>query len=176
MEQAVYHAYAKALYEKVRESCNQETIFSDVQKLQKALNASVDAQKFIQFPLSTTIQKEDFCQTLTTKLSLSSALHDFLLFLSAQKRFNALLSVLQAYINYHKAQNDIQDIYVTTGHDLSPDEAENITHIFGAHHIYHWAKNPTVLAGFTARIKDQIYDYSLQNQLSKLTSTLQEFS
>jgi F-type H+-transporting ATPase subunit delta len=167
--------YARALFELAREENRLDAVHGDMKTIHGWLNESAAFAEFVRNP----VIPPDTRSELMNKLLGDRAeplTGRFLRFLDSKDRLEDLEAVCEVFDEIYDDRHNILKIEIVSATPLTEEQNEQIRTRFGSRLDKQiqsqTAIDPTLLGGFKVRVKDTIYDYSLQAQLEALRTRL----
>ncbi|MGA1847372.1 ATP synthase F1 subunit delta [Deferribacter abyssi] len=168
--------YANALYGYAKEKNNVEQILSELKMLVDLYNNSVDFKELIRNPLIRKTEKEKVFGELKNRNNISETLYNFLLMLTEKNRLGLIVEIYVYYRILLMEEKGEVDAYVKIADEYDDELRKEISNVLsgvtGKKVNLNVEIDKTVLGGFVAQIKSNLYDASIKGQLKKLKETL----
>ena len=168
--------YASAFYSFLKGSNSLEKVMKELGQLVEVIETSKDVNLFVRSPLVKTEEKILFGEALRSKGLLSSELFNFIVLLIRKNRL-PLLPNIHRYMKYLEME-DRGEVYaeVTVPKEIDEETKDSIIksleNISGKKIVLNIEKDPSIIAGFVARIKSNQLDASVKGQLKNLKESL----
>lgn len=172
----VSRRYASAFYEFLKESGKLAEVLNQMSQLVSITKSDKDVNTFIMSPLINKDEKTKFANSLRNKSLISSEFYNFLNLLIQKSRL-PLLSGIYDYMKYLEME-DRGEVYaeVAVAGEIDDDTKSSIKKalesISGKKISLEIRKDPSIIAGFVAKIKSNQLDASVKGQLAKLKDNL----
>ncbi|WP_246798664.1 ATP synthase F1 subunit delta [Deferribacter autotrophicus] len=168
--------YANALYEYAKEKNNVEQILDELKSLVDLYESSADFQELVKNPLIKRSEKEKVFEELKNRNAISETLYNFLLMLTEKNRLNLIVEIYMHYRILLMEDRGEVDAYVKIADDyddvLKKEIGDVLSKVTGKKVNLNIEIDKTILGGFVAQVKSNMYDASIKGQLRKLKETL----
>ena len=161
--------YAKAFFDLAEETGHLKEAHKDLSAVAAVIRESSELQAFIATTSIPVFVQKNVVQDLFEK-RVSALTFKFLSFLAHQDRLNYLLEVCQSFDSLFLNASNILKVDIVSAVHLTENQIAAITERFKK--TYNKTIHPTqkvdsnLLGGFKVKIKDLIFDLSLQSQLA----------
>ncbi len=167
--------YARALIELSQEGQSLDAVYKDMKTIQELIRSSQDFSQFLRNPVIVSDKRRAIVEEIF-KNRLHETTYRFLLFLDEKNRLALLEEICQLFEEMYQEINNIAKAKIFSRFDLAPADVKHISSILKEK--IHKDIDPEVildkslLGGIRIKIKDFVYDLSLQNQLQKFHKNL----
>lgn len=170
-EHKIAKRYAQALFQHLSSLRLNEDVYSDSKTLIDILNDS-SINNFLISPINSRKEKQKMISFIATKYNFHSKFTIFLNFICEKGRVDILTKVLHEYIQLFQINNGIRDAVLESAFTLDQEnintikvKLENKTKL---KLLITEQINENLVGGFRLNIDQEIYDYSVINQIEKL--------
>ena len=167
--------YGKALFKLARDEDRLEAVHGDLEVLRGWLAESAPFAGFVENPLVPPEKRAALLDRLLGE-GAEPITGRFLRFLDAKGRLAELGGICAAFEELYHQQHNILKVDIISAMPLSEEQAARIRARFGERFgkavQSTVSADPSLLGGFKVRVKDTIYDSSIQAQLAALRRRL----
>ena len=103
---------------------------------------------------------------------LHEVIHNFVSLLAREQKLKQAEKIIAEFVAYAKKQEGIQDIIISSAHELDTKAINAIKKSFGEKVEVTQAVDESLIGGFVVKTQDKIFDASLKMQLLKLKQSL----
>lgn len=164
--------YAKAFFEQAVSTNALETVYADINVINKALSDSKELRSLVKNPIVKSAKKgEILTQIFTGKVSNESL--NFLRMITQNGREPFLAGIIGAFYDLYNKANNISEVSVTSATDLTSVTENEIVRF-----IQKQTGNPNVkinknidasiMGGFIINFGNKVYDNSVRYKLEKI--------
>lgn len=161
--------YAKAFFDLAQETGHLKEAHKDLNAVAAIIRESAELQAFIATTSIPVFVQKNVVQDLFDK-RVSALTFKFLSFLAQQDRLNYLLEVCQSFDSLFLEASNILKVDIISAVQLNKQQISHITEKFEKTYSKtidpHQKVDADLLGGFKVKIKDLIFDLSLQSQLA----------
>ncbi len=176
-EYKVSFRYARAVLELAEQENISESIYKDLEFVEKTLESSIQLKVFTINPIIQEWRKVRVYKEIFEKRISPLTLH-FLLFIIKKRRSNLIESIAEQFmLQYNELKNrkfvEIQSA-VELDEELKTRAIKKINALINKTILPDFKVNPELKGGILFRVDDWVYDGSLKNQLERLHRQLIE--
>lgn len=176
-DRTVARRYAKALHEEAESQGRVEKIDEDVALIQESLDNARELERFFTSPIVGREKKENVVEALFEE-RLDGLTYRFLLLLVQKNRESLIREVARAYLTLRDEQRNIVEAHVRTADPLEEGERERLQarlEQMTDHRIrLRVQEDSDLIGGLVVRVKDRVYDGSVQNHLENLRGRMEQ--
>jgi len=162
--------YARALFESARESLKLEPIRKSINAVQACLAESADLRDFIADPEIPAERQTAILDRIFKKMTEARTLQ-FLHFLRSKERLELLPDICDRFESLYLDHHRIQNAHLTSAAALNESQlkavSKKLKSVCDQDIRLTDTVDPSLIAGFTVRIGDQVTDLSVRNRLQK---------
>lgn len=170
-------AYAKALLHAAKQEQSAPQLRQPLENLQRTLESSEPLRNFLANPMIAPSAKQEALRRLVDEEAPPIALA-FLTLLIERKRERELEAVLEETLRQLDEAEGVERAEVVSAAPLTERQqaalSDALTKAVGRRTILNLARDPSLIAGFTARVGDTVYDGSLRTQLERIRKILSQ--
>ncbi|MCX8083424.1 MAG: ATP synthase F1 subunit delta [Calditerrivibrio sp.] len=170
--------YAIAIYNSLKSLEDKKNVMDELRKLKNLIDTNPDLEKVIKSPIIKKADKLSAINAVAEVLKLSSEIKSFLILLINKNRLNIFPSVYESFVQFYNDEIGVVEASVVIAEELKEDTLKKIefklAEITKKKVLLKVIKDKSIIAGFTAKIKSNLYDASIKGQLDRLTDKLME--
>ncbi len=168
MSDIITKSYADALFQVGKSENCLEKIYEDYLIVEQVINK--DFLRLFSNPKMNKNDKLELIQTVFKDMNIY--LIHFFKILVKKNRFLKVLEIKQQFNEFYYEENGILEASVYSAVELNEDQILNIKKTFEKKYnkeiLIHFIKDESLIAGLKVKIKDDVYDNTLVNQLRRL--------
>jgi F-type H+-transporting ATPase subunit delta len=168
--------YARALLDLAAEQGTVEAVEKDLADLKSALAASADLRTLVASPKFDAEAKGAGLSAVAAKFGACETTRKFLGLVAANRRANALPTIIEAFERLAAARKGLVAAKVTTATPLTPAQAKSLSATLaaslGREPRIETVVDPAILGGIKVRVGSRLYDASLKTKLDSLKFAL----
>ncbi len=168
MSDIITKSYADALFQVGKSENCLEKIYEDYLIVEQVINK--DFLRLFSNPKMNKNDKLELIQTVFKDMNIY--LIHFFKILVKKNRFLKVLEIKQQFNEFYYEENGILEASVYSAVELNEDQIINIKKTFEKKYnkeiLIHFIKDESLIAGLKVKIKDDVYDNTLVNQLRRL--------
>ncbi|MGA1861714.1 ATP synthase F1 subunit delta [Deferribacter thermophilus] len=176
MVTAVSKRYAIALFEYAKEKNIVDNVLSELKDLVDLYKTSDEFKTFIKNPLIKKSEKEKVIKSMADEGKLSKDLMNFLLILVEKGRLVLIEEIYNYFRLLQMEENGEVDAYVKLADEyddkIKSEIKNSLEKITNKKVNLNIEIDKSILGGFIAQVKSNLYDVSISGQLRKLKETL----
>ena len=178
MAKLVSKVYGDALFDTARESGRMDSIYEEVQSLQKILKENEDFRKMMENPKVMREDKESVIETVFGG-RISDEIVGLMKLLIVKGRYSKIDSVFDYFIGQVKEEKKIGIAYVSTAVELTDVQKEQIVKRLLDTTGYesfemNYSVDTSLIGGMVIRIGDRVVDTSIRTKLYELSKSLKK--
>lgn len=178
MAKLVSKVYGDALFDVARESGRMDSIYEEVQSLQKILKENEDFRKMMENPKVMREDKESVIETVFGG-RISDEIVGLMKLLIVKGRYSKIDSVFDYFIGQVKEEKKIGIAYVSTAVELTDVQKEQIVKRLLDTTGYesfemNYSVDTSLIGGMVIRIGDRVVDTSIRTKLYELSKSLKK--
>ena len=178
MAKLVSKVYGDALFDAARESGRMDSIYEEVQSLQKILKENEDFRKMMENPKVMREDKESVIETVFGG-RISDEIVVLMKLLIVKGRYSKIDSVFDYFIGQVKEEKKIGIAYVSTAVELTDVQKEQIVKRLLDTTGYesfemNYSVDTSLIGGMVIRIGDRVVDTSIRTKLYELSKSLKK--
>lgn len=178
MAKLVSKVYGDALFDAARESGRMDSIYEEVQSLQKILKENEDFRKMMENPKVMREDKESVIETVFGG-RISDEIVGLMKLLIVKGRYSKIDSVFDYFIGQVKEEKKIGIAYVSTAVELTDVQKEQIVKRLLDTTGYesfemNYSVDTSLIGGMVIRIGDRVVDTSIRTKLYELSKSLKK--
>lgn len=178
MAKLVSKVYGDALFDAARESGRMDSIYEEVQSLQKILKENEDFRKMMENPKVMREDKESVIETVFGG-RISDEIVGLMKLLIVKGRYSKIDSVFDYFIGQVKEEKKIGIAYVSTAVELTDVQKEQIVKRLLDTTGYesfemNYSVDISLIGGMVIRIGDRVVDTSIRTKLYELSKSLKK--
>lgn len=168
--------YAQALFDLAKDEKKVAAVESDLKSLKGMAAESADLRTLIHSPGFTAEQKAAGLGAIAAKAKFNPLTVKFIGFLSAQRRANALMSVITSFEQLAAKERGAVSAEVVTAVPMSSAQAKGVAaalrQALGKDPEIATRVDPSILGGIKVRVGSRLFDASLKSKLDSLKFAL----
>lgn len=178
MAKLVSKVYGDALFDAARESGRMDSIYEEMQSLQKILKENEDFRKMMENPKVMREDKESVIETVFGG-RISDEIVGLMKLLIVKGRYSKIDSVFDYFIGQVKEEKKIGIAYVSTAVELTDVQKEQIVKRLLDTTGYesfemNYSVDTSLIGGMVIRIGDRVVDTSIRTKLYELSKSLKK--
>lgn len=168
--------YAKALYKFALEKGETEKIYELMKRVIDSFRENPSLQKVLSNPFVSAEDKEKLLISAAGD-KVIDAYKDFVKLIIEHKRVEYAYSMMLAYRDIYRKENNISQVRITTASKLSEEQMEKLQALVknafkNSELEFSEAVNPELIGGFIIDVDSVRMDASISNELEQLRQTL----
>lgn len=168
--------YARALFDLARERNALDEVEADLTALKRFRAESADLRVLLASPAITAEDKAKGLAAIAERADFAALTRQFLSVLAANRRSEALPSIIEAFERLISGHRGLVSAEVTTARPLTADQADtlaaNLRAALGKDPRITSRVDPTLLGGVRVKVGSRLYDASLRAKLDSLKYAL----
>ena len=168
--------YARALFDLCIETGVLDSVEKDVTTLKSMIATSADFRTLLASPRFSGEDKAKGLAAIVARAGLSDTTGKFLGVLAANRRAEALSTILQAFARLVEAHRGVVSAHVVSAVPLTASQSEALAvalrTAFGKDPQIETQVDPAILGGLRVRVGSRLYDASLKSKLDSLKFAL----
>lgn len=168
--------YARAIMEVVPELPKAQALYAQIAQFEQARKSSPELAEVLANPGVSMEQKNRVIDAIASRLEIEPVGVRILHVLAQNHRLNHLAQVLQAWKAMMNERLGVEVAEVSSAHPLSDAEKERLRAALekkvGKRIELELRTDPSLLAGFVARVGSEIYDASVVGQIQRFQSSI----
>lgn len=170
--------YAHALYELAAQQQVLPAVEKDMAALAAALDAAPDLRRTLAHPLIDRAAQERVLKAIATNLGAQPLTQKFVALVCRKKRQANLAAIIDAFQDVCANHRGELTAQVRVAAPLSPAQQDELARVLSAKHNATIKLNvtvdPAVLGGMAVQVGATLYDRTVQSQLARLQTKLEE--
>jgi F-type H+-transporting ATPase subunit delta len=175
-DDVVAKRYARALYDLGREEGLEDKFLKDMEALVSILESSEDFRSMMESPLYDITLKKRVLKDVSSNITLTSFMENFLNILLEKDRFTYLESILDSYSGIIDEASGRVRASVTSASPLEKDQLDRIagtlSKVVKKEVDLDVTVDPALIGGLIAEVQGMVYDGSVKTQISRLKQSL----
>ena len=170
--------YALALFELANENSELDVVEKNIQDLLQIYNSSSDLKNFIKNPTQSQFNQLKVIQELSSKMSLSKVVNNFLSILVTKRRIFFLNNIFQNFLILVSKKRGELKASLVSSKNLSDDELQNLnkelSQTIGTSIKFDYKVDESLIGGLQMQIGSLMVDTSIKNKLRKYEQIMLE--
>ncbi|MCA1926876.1 MAG: ATP synthase F1 subunit delta [Calditerrivibrio sp.] len=170
--------YALALYSSLKGREEKDKVVNDIVRLNSFLAENIDFSKLVKNPMIKKEEKSLAISSISKFLGFSKELDIFLSLLVEKNRLNLIQGICESIVDIYNEESGCVDAEVVLPIDIKDDIKAEITDLLSkltAKKVNLIVKKDrSIIGGFTAKVKSNLYDASIKGQLERLSDKMME--
>ena len=170
--------YALALYELAKENSELEVVEKNVNEVLKLYNTSEDLKNFIKNPTHSQSSQLEVLKKISTGMSLSKIIHNFLSILVFKRRIFFLNTIFLNFLSLASKKRGELKASLISSKNLSNEELKNLntelSQAIGTTVAFDYKVDETLIGGLKMQIGSLMVDTSIKNKLKKYEQIMLE--
>ncbi len=167
--------YAQALYDFAKEETVLGPLRQDIQALTELMHQSPELKFFVQNPIIPVTKRRAVVENLF-KDRLHPLTYRFLFFLINKGKLRYLSEIFERFNELHEEARGRLKVRLLSAVELKADQikkiADKLQNHFGKVISAETQIDPDLLGGFKVQIRDQIYDFTIKEQLRRFEESV----
>lgn len=173
----VAETYAQALFELAHERGELETVEHELEQLLDLLRDQPELGRLFEHMTIDPQRREQSLRKIFSE-QVSDTVLRFLLVLNEKGRLGELTAIAVAFDRRLKAHRGQEDVQVTTAHELSDEQLDQVSRrvsgAIGREAVLHPHVDASLIGGLKLRMRDKLIDASVAAQLRRLGRRLHD--
>ena len=173
-ELVIARRYASALLDCVKDNKEVDSVLAQVIEARDSFKASTDLTAVLTNPFISLRDKLELMKKLVKKMKLGSTVANFFLVLTKNERILQLDAIIKEFRVLIAQRLKREDAQVISAQELSEGEKKDLQKslqkMLDLELNLFFKVDESLLGGFLVQTRNNIYDYSVKGQLSRLTN------
>ena len=169
-------SYAQAIYEAASSAKEEEKILSDVDALNKAIEADSHIMTMLSNPLWQSSAKKDALEEIGNKLKLNKITVNALLTMAENNRLNLLPHICEEYRKIYYKANNIAEVLVKSVIELTTEQDNHLKKALekwlSKKVVIKYKIEPEIIGGLLIECNSTQFDDSIKGKLEKLKNVM----